>query len=239
MWLALECGHIAAGHGASAREVAYRGLSVPLARAEGVVGDSVGRPGSGVGADTGPADEVLELAGVQRVTSLGIVDQVQHGFRVPFGGKEQPRSFPQGSTTEGVLYGLGYVLVRERIAAGVPAADGGVQRRKVGLREYGTGQLHQREQLRVRRVRQQPGGRLPTHVSGADAQVEQGRAASDVQGAVGGVGMGHGPLGVRPDVEGAGAAQVAELPRLSVVHGRCGCGVADESSHGFRVERLC
>ena len=80
---------------------------------------------------------------------------------------------------------------------------------------------------RVRRFGQQRGGQVQTEVGGGYPQVQQGRAAADMESAGGGVGLWHRTVEVRTEHEGAAGAFVAEEPGLGVVHGRCGGGIGD------------
>ncbi|GGX30791.1 hypothetical protein GCM10010341_60240 [Streptomyces noursei] len=65
----------------------------------------------------------------------------------------------------------------------MPAGDRGVQGGEPAASACPVGQPHRCQQLWVRRVGQQFGGRLPARVDGGDAQVEEGGAAAEVEGA--------------------------------------------------------
>ncbi|GGX30797.1 hypothetical protein GCM10010341_60250 [Streptomyces noursei] len=83
----LEGGGSTVCHGAPAREDAYRSLAVPLAGSEGVLGYSVGCLVGGVGADTGPAGQLLGACGVHRVAALRVVDEFQQRLHMPCAGR--------------------------------------------------------------------------------------------------------------------------------------------------------
>ncbi|WP_406499900.1 hypothetical protein [Streptomyces sp. NBC_00846] len=130
----------------------------------------------------------------------------------------------------------------ERVAAGVPVPDRGVESGERFIRGFprnvgADAEPDGGQYGRVRRFGQQHGDRLQAMVGGGHPQIQQGRAAAHVQCAGGGVGLRHGALEVRPEREGAAGAGVAELPGLGVVHRRGGGGIGDEVGQCGVVER--